>query len=168
PDQASPDAASREALAHDAARSEEARPAEAVIDSDARSYGFPRKNRVTRGPEIEQVRKEGKRVRTASMEVRAVASLHASGRVGIIVPKYGHSSVDRNKVKRRLRELVRVETLRVLPTLDVVVRVAPRAYERKFDELREEVRKWTRQLIAQKSGMKPISPPIEPSPGTPA
>ncbi|MEO7362509.1 MAG: ribonuclease P protein component [Gemmatimonadaceae bacterium] len=151
PDQALPDAASRDDGSRDGALSDEARPAEArpaeaVVDSDARSYGFPRKNRVTRGPEIEQVRKEGKRVRTASMDVRAVASLHACGRVGIIVPKYGHSSVDRNKVKRRLRELVRLEVLPVLPTLDVVLRVAPRAYTRKFDELREEVRKWTHQL----------------------
>lgn len=102
------------------------------------------------------------------MDVRAVASLHACGRIGIIVPKYGHSSVDRNKVKRRLRELVRVETLPVLPMLDVVLRAAPRAYERQFAELREEVRKWTRQLIAQQATMKPASNPIEPSPGTPA
>lgn len=105
-------------------------------------------------------------MRTASMDVRAVASLHACGRVGIIVPKYGHSSVDRNKVKRRLRELVRVETLPVLPVLDVVLRVAPRAYDRTFDELREETRKWTRQLIAQQAAMKPLSKPTEPSTGT--
>ncbi|MEO7360864.1 MAG: ribonuclease P protein component, partial [Gemmatimonadaceae bacterium] len=78
-------------------------PQAATPESGARSYGFPRANRVTRGPEIEQVRQEGKRVRTASMDVRAIASPGVCGRVGIIVPKYGHSSVDRNKVKRRLR-----------------------------------------------------------------
>lgn len=96
-------------------------------------------------------------MRTASMDVRAVASLFAlqtlktaaavTGRVGLIVPKYGHNSVERNKVKRRLRELVRLEVLPVMPALDVVVRVAPRAYERTFDELREEVRKWAHQLV---------------------
>ena len=140
-------------------------PHAAPSESDARSYGFPRANRVTRGPEIEQVRREGKRVRTASMDVRAYASLSVSaiaslgvhangtrgnatcGRVGIIVPKYGHSSVDRNKVKRRLRELVRIHVLPVLPTIDVVLRAAPKAYTRSFDELREEVRKWSQQLV---------------------
>lgn len=35
-------------------------------------------------------------------------------RVGFVVPKYGHSSVDRNRLKRRLRELVRT---RLLPAL---------------------------------------------------
>lgn len=103
----------------------------------------------------------------ASLSVSAIASLDVSasgtnasgmkanntkangarGRVGIIVPKYGHSSVDRNKVKRRLRELVRIEVLPVLPTIDVVLRAAPKAYARTFDELREEVRKWSQQLI---------------------
>jgi ribonuclease P protein component len=83
------------------------------------------------------------------MDVRAIASLRACARVGIIVPKYGHSSVDRNKVKRRLRELVRIEVLPVLPALDVVLRAAPRAYDRAFSELREEVRKWTNQLVSR-------------------
>ena len=106
-------------------------------------------------------------MRTASMDVRAVASLGVSaiasraagvstnvtrgtathGRVGIIVPKYGHSSVDRNKVKRRLRELVRLHVLPVLPAIDVVLRAAPKAYTRSFDELREEVAKWSQQLV---------------------
>lgn len=86
------------------------------------------------------------------MDVRAIASLGVCangqrGRVGIIVPKYGHSSVDRNKVKRRLRELVRLEVLPELPTIDVVLRASPKAYTRSFDALREEVRKWSQQLV---------------------
>ena len=128
----------------------------------AGSFAFPRTHRVTRGADIEQVRREGKRVRTASMEVRAVASLavsasHAANapasaavavaRVGVVVPKYGKGSVDRNTLKRRLKELVRIEVLPVLPALDVVIRTSPRAYTRTFDELREEVRKWTHQLV---------------------
>lgn len=145
-------------------------PHTALPQSGAPSHGFPRNRRVTRGPEIEQVRQKGKRVRTTSMDVRAIASLGVStnashgssaaadsaggtgrpavpGRVGIIVPKYGHSSVERNKVKRRLRELVRIEVLPVLPAVDAVVRVFPNAYARTFDQLREEVRKWSQQLV---------------------
>lgn len=96
-------------------------------------------------------------MRTASMDVRAIASLGVCvnnvpdsapcGRVGIIVPKYGHSSVERNLVKRRLRELVRLHVLPDLPVVDVVLRATPKAYTRSFDELREEVRKWTQQLV---------------------
>jgi ribonuclease P protein component len=78
-------------------------------------------------------------LRAASIEARAIASLHASGRVGFIVPRYRQSAVARNRLKRRLRELVRVELLPSLPTVDVVLRAAPHAYDRSFAELRQEV-----------------------------
>ncbi|MBL0892506.1 MAG: ribonuclease P protein component, partial [Gemmatimonadaceae bacterium] len=90
---------------------------------------------MTRGTELEQVRHEGKRVRTASLDVRALASLHAFPRVGFVVPRYRHSAVARNRVKRRLRELVRLDMLSVLeglPPHDVVVRALPAAYQRDY------------------------------------
>jgi ribonuclease P protein component len=95
--------------------------------------------RLTRGPELELVRQQGKRVRTASIEARATASLHAFGRVGFVVPRYRQSAVKRNRLKRRLRELVRIELLPDLPTLDVVLRVVPQAYQRDFATLRREI-----------------------------
>lgn len=82
-------------------------------------------------------------MRTSSCEVRAVASLHALPRVGLIVPKHRHNSVERNRLKRQLRELLRLELLPALhaltPPLDVVVRVAPVAYSRSMSELRHEL-----------------------------
>ena len=85
-------------------------------------------------------------MRTASIEVRATASLHAFPRVGFIVPRYKHSAVDRNRLKRRLRELVRLEALPTLRTMDVVFRVAPQAYQRDFETLRKDVQSLVRQL----------------------
>jgi ribonuclease P protein component len=73
------------------------------------------------------------------MDVRAIASLSASVRVGFVVPRYKQSAVARNRLKRRLRELVRIEWLPALPPMDVVVRVIPPAYQRDFDELRAEL-----------------------------
>ena len=73
------------------------------------------------------------------MDVRAIASLSASVRVGFVVPRYKQSAVARNKLKRRLREVVRIEWLPVLPPMDVVVRVIPPAYQRDFDALRAEL-----------------------------
>ena len=85
-------------------------------------------------------------MRTASIEVRATASLHAFPRVGFIVPRYKHSAVDRNRLKRRLRELVRIEVLPTLRTMDVVFRVVPQAYQRDFETLRKDVQSLVRQL----------------------
>jgi ribonuclease P protein component len=59
-------------------------------------------------------------------------------RAGIIVPKYSHSGVDRNRVKRRLREIVRIDVLPGLPNVDIVVRALPSAYSAGVIELREQ------------------------------
>jgi ribonuclease P protein component len=69
--------------------------------------------------------------------------------VGIIVPRLGRTAVRRNKLKRRLRELARLELIPELAYLDVILRAGPATYERTFDELRVEVREvleWLRQL----------------------
>jgi ribonuclease P protein component len=83
------------------------------------------------------VRLKGKRVRTALFEVRHLASLLRHPRVGLVVPKHSHSAVERNLVKRRLRELLRLEFLPYLGSVDVVVRAAPAAYGASFDKLRD-------------------------------
>jgi ribonuclease P protein component len=54
------------------------------------------------------------------------------------VPKYSHSAVDRNRVKRRLREIVRLHVLTTLPNVDVVVRALPSAYKADGAALREQ------------------------------
>jgi ribonuclease P protein component len=67
------------------------------------------------------------------------------------VPKYGHTAVERNTVKRRLRELLRTEVMAMLPNVDVVVRASPSAYRATFDELR-------RALQAALTKLAPPSP----------
>lgn len=80
------------------------------------------------------------------MDVRATASLRPFARVGFVIPKYKHSSVERNRLKRRLRELVRLELLPTLRPMDVVLKVAPVAYTREFGGLRTEVLNAARAL----------------------
>ena len=55
------------------------------------------------------------------------------------MPKYGHSAVDRNHLKRQLREIIRVRVLRTLPSIDVVIRVRPSAYAISFTQLTDEL-----------------------------
>lgn len=56
--------------------------------------------------------------------------------MGIVVPRYGHSAVDRNRLKRRLRELVRLQLLPLGLPGDVVVWAQRQAYAATFAELR--------------------------------
>jgi ribonuclease P protein component len=63
-----------------------------------------------------------------------------------VVPKYKHSAVDRNRLKRRLRELSR---LRLIPTdlaADVVLRIRPDAYDASFEALAADIERALVQL----------------------
>jgi len=71
--------------------------------------------------------------------VRAAASLQPFPRVGFVVPRYGQSAVDRNRVKRRLREITRLALLPTLPSVDLVIRSFPGAYRRTQAELAAEL-----------------------------
>ncbi|HET9867502.1 MAG TPA: ribonuclease P protein component [Nitrospira sp.] len=101
---------------------------------------YPRRQRLTRGSDLDRVLREGKRARTECLEVRFLASLLRYPRVGIIVPKHRHSIVERNRLKRRLREIIRLEVLPFMSIpADIVVRAAPRAYGASFETLRTEL-----------------------------
>lgn len=59
--------------------------------------------------------------------------------MGFVVPKYKHSGVARNLLKRRLREIVRTRLLATLPPGDVVIRPTPAAYDAPFARLVAEL-----------------------------
>ncbi len=101
---------------------------------------------MTREGDLEAVRVQGKRIRTAQLEVRYVASPLRRPRVGVIVPRYGHTAVDRNLVKRRLRDLARTELLPCMPAFDVVIRATPSAYGASFATLRSSVQNAAQRL----------------------
>ena len=59
--------------------------------------------------------------------------------MGFIVPRYKHSAVDRNRLKRRLREVARTRLLPRLAPQDLVVRTRPEAYGATLDQLLAEL-----------------------------
>jgi len=78
-------------------------------------------------------------MQTEHLEARASASLLLHPRVGIVVPKHRRKIVERNKVKRRLREIVRTGVLQSLGSIDLLIRAKPEAYGSTFQELAEDV-----------------------------
>ena len=67
--------------------------------------------------------------------------------MGIIVPKYKHSGVERNRLKRRLRELVRTRLLPVIPPADVVIKPWPQGYDASFEALARDIERARGQLL---------------------
>ena len=112
---------------------------------------------------MQAVRREGKRIRTEHLELRAAASLLPYARVGFVVPKYKRTGVARNQLKRRLREIVRTRVLPTLPPGDIVIRPHPNAYDSSFDQLAAELTGATeraRRALARPE--RPAQPPAEP------
>lgn len=62
-------------------------------------------------------------------------------RVGVVVPLHGHGAVERNRLRRRLRELLRTGWLPAAwergEALDLVVRARHGAYDLSFSRLEE-------------------------------
>ena len=111
-----------------------------------RDRRFPRARRITRGSEIRELFKRGRRSRTPHLDVLDSDSPVSHSRAGVVVPKYGQTGVRRNQVKRRLKEALRRE---VLPRLDaaairrdVLVRARRDAYGAEYSELVGELRRW--------------------------
>jgi ribonuclease P protein component len=100
---------------------------------------FPRRQRLTKEADLELVRRTGKRMQTEGLEARVSASLLLHPRVGVVVPKYGRKIVDRNRTKRRLRELARLRLLPLLGRVDLLLRAKPQAYHSSFEQLALQV-----------------------------
>ena len=121
-------------------------PAESPRPGEPTDLGLPRRARIRSGSEIRSVMKQGKRKKTSTMDLFIAASPESFPRLGLVVPKYRHNSVERNRVKRRLREIGRTEVLPRLRAegrhLDVLIRARPHAYDVGFDGLRETLINW--------------------------
>lgn len=80
------------------------------------------------------------------MDVFHSTSPFSYARAGVIVPRHRHTAVERNLVKRRLREAVRREVLPRLDAcglnLDVLVRARREAYGVPYARLAADLIAW--------------------------
>ncbi len=67
-------------------------------------------------------------------------------RFGIVVPRFEHTAVARNRLRRRVREILRRDLLGSLPAVDVVIRAKRAAYAARFAVLRAELADASTQL----------------------
>ena len=81
----------------------------------------------------------GQRRRTRLVEIAWRPGHTGRARAAVIVARFQHSAVARNRLRRRLRELLRRGPLATLPPVDLVVRARPAAYEAPFAALRAEL-----------------------------
>ena len=118
-------------------------------------YRLPPSSRITRTRELRGLLRKGSKKKTSHLDVFFLSSDRPCPRVGVIVPKYGYRVVDRNLLKRRLREILRRE---VLPRLtmaerpvDVLVRIRRAAYTTTYQQLRKELVQLTEESWSKPS-----------------
>lgn len=93
--------------------------------------------RLTRLRELERVRRSGRRIQTSALTVWIAPGSTLQPRVAIVVGLHRHSAVARNRLKRRLRHIMRTEILpRATEPYDAVVAAKPSGYLATFDMLR--------------------------------
>jgi len=68
-------------------------------------------------------------------------------RMGLIVPKFQASAVARNRLRRRLRDIWRVELQPHQPAWDLVIRARREAYGAPFDALHADLDSWRRAVL---------------------
>lgn len=77
------------------------------------------------------------------MDVFAAASPAGRPRLGVVVPRHGHTIVERNRVRRRLQEIARrswlPEAWEERREIDLLLRARPAAYGASHDGLRRAV-----------------------------
>jgi len=120
-----------------------------------RGERLPREARIRLGADIRGLLERGRRRRTENVDVFFAHSSALHSRLGVVVPKHGHKIVERNRVKRRLREIGRRW---ILPELDasgvyadVLLRARRSAYSADFGTLEREVRNAVEDMCSRES-----------------
>lgn len=108
-----------------------------------RGTRLPRHYRIRRGSEIRTVLRKGQRERTRHFDLYRADAPGPHSRFGLIVPKHRHKIVDRNLLKRRIREVGRTRLLPMLAasgeTTDLLVRARAGAYDLSYAQIAGEL-----------------------------
>jgi ribonuclease P protein component len=116
------------------------------------SLKSPKAARITRRQDIESIQREGRTLRVAALVVRMRPSPFASGRVGVVVPRFGHTAVLRNRLKRRLRSLTRSQLGQAGVGQDVIVWAKAPAYRLTFSALQSALDQLTQRMLTATTG----------------
>lgn len=129
------------------------------------NHKFPKSRRLLRHADFDRVYKKGRRHFATHMTVfylrREAGPEDASSqmRIGFTVRRVLGGAVQRNRMKRRLREAVRQQPAQLPTGVDVVINPKASLLTAGFDELKAEVAKAFQVIektLSQESGRKQV------------
>jgi len=104
--------------------------------------GFPKQARLLRNAEFRKVYDQGSRRSLDFLVAFALENGQSYSRIGLTVPRAVGCAVERNRVKRRLRESIRKRLANLGPGWDIVLNVREAAKAVDFAVLDETVAKY--------------------------
>ena len=116
---------------------------------DQEGAGFPRAARLLKHSDFERVYKQGRRHFSSHMTVFYLRQAEGGARVGFTVGRVLGGAVQRNRIKRRLREAVRLRRGLLKGAVDVVINPKKSVLPVEFPVVVDEVRR-AFDLIAKK------------------
>ncbi|MFQ6103964.1 MAG: ribonuclease P protein component [Candidatus Glassbacteria bacterium] len=106
-----------------------------------RSEALPRDVRITKKADFERAKGEGVWIRGSSFDLIFKKGPLDVTRLGIIVPLYSHKVVERNRLKRIVREVMRRFVMpEMIEPYDIVVKAKRNAYEADYKSIQLELR----------------------------
>jgi ribonuclease P protein component len=105
----------------------------------AQGVGFPRAARLLKHADFDRVYKQGRRHFSSHMTVFYLRQAEGGARVGFTVGRVLGGAVQRNRIKRRLREAVRLHRSLLKGSVDVVINPKKSVRTVEFPILLEEV-----------------------------
>lgn len=106
-----------------------------------RSEALPRDVRITKKADFERGKGEGVWIRGSSFDLIFKKGPLDVTRLGIIVPLYSHKVVERNRLKRIVREVMRRFVMpEMIEPYDIVVKAKRNAYEADYKSIQLELR----------------------------
>jgi ribonuclease P protein component len=105
----------------------------------AKRFSFSKTRRLTEAWQFEQVRKEGRVQRGALLMLAAQTGAEVDGlRAAFVTSRRIGAATVRNRVRRRLREIVRTHQHELVDVAWVVTVARPSAARARYDELEDE------------------------------
>ncbi|MFA5432394.1 MAG: ribonuclease P protein component [Candidatus Paceibacterota bacterium] len=101
---------------------------------------LPKENRLKKEKEFEAVFKSGRTLRGKGVFLRYLTNGTAQTRIGFVVSKkISKLAVERNKVKRRMRDIVRAKKDKLKEGLSIVIVSLPPIKGKTYKEIKEDI-----------------------------
>lgn len=101
---------------------------------------LPIKNRIKKKKDFELAFKKGKSFKNAFFILKIVKNSLDYSRIGLVISqKVSKNAVDRNKIRRRASEIIKLELKDIKPGLDLVFIFLPKIKEQDFSGIKKAI-----------------------------